>query len=253
MLATNFLDALDPAVTRSGRFDDKRGIYPPNVVSRTGRLIDQLAKLKAEDEKRAKNLRTNLARQRDPKRKEAITAELKKIESRKFDFHEAFSRVVGVIESTRSGAMDKLGRPGWYTMPREDGNFDKTLFGIIVRKQKLKDLEENLVSKSGIEIIAPEAFYDDDKTNLSSVRPRNEERNRRILVSPKNLTGRSGKNWTVGMRNSRNFPRLPYSSSWIRRFQRDGHEWPIRQKMIIGGSTWLGRTLPAECACIRGS
>src|SRR5262249_1087653 len=38
VLATNFVDRLDAAVTRGGRFDDRHGIYPPDVGSRLERL-----------------------------------------------------------------------------------------------------------------------------------------------------------------------------------------------------------------------
>jgi hypothetical protein len=41
ILITNLIGGLDEAAVREGRFDEKIGIYPPDVLSRTGRLIDQ--------------------------------------------------------------------------------------------------------------------------------------------------------------------------------------------------------------------
>jgi hypothetical protein len=40
-LITNLIGSLDAAAIRSGRFDRKLGIYPPDPVSQQGRLLDQ--------------------------------------------------------------------------------------------------------------------------------------------------------------------------------------------------------------------
>jgi adenylate kinase family enzyme len=79
VLATNFVYNLDRAVIRGGRFDDQHGIYPPDAVSRLGRLLDQL--------KRA-NVTLN---------------------------HDQERRIPGAIRATAGGAMDQIGRPGWFS------------------------------------------------------------------------------------------------------------------------------------------
>ena len=39
VLATNLVGSLDPAAIRDGRFDEKIGVYPPDLCSRVGRLL----------------------------------------------------------------------------------------------------------------------------------------------------------------------------------------------------------------------
>jgi hypothetical protein len=95
VLATNFVYRLDAAITRQGRFDDKHGIYPPDVVSRLGRLCNQL----------------------------------KGYEEQPSD--EFWFRVGKVVQDTKGGAMDQIGRPGWYTTPG-DMVLENTLFHFIL-------------------------------------------------------------------------------------------------------------------------
>ena len=103
MLATNFLECIgsrrDPW---RPQFDHKLGIYPPDIVSRIGRLVSQLERLKNE--------------------KQDL---LDKIGKPDFDPKKALSHILMTVNCTRSAAMDKLGKPGWYTMPRGDGDFEK--------------------------------------------------------------------------------------------------------------------------------
>ncbi|HEY7307832.1 MAG TPA: ATP-binding protein [Gemmataceae bacterium] len=56
ILSTNLIGGLDPAAIREGRFDVKVGIYPPDVISRTGRLWMELAKMKEETKADPKRL-----------------------------------------------------------------------------------------------------------------------------------------------------------------------------------------------------
>jgi len=79
VLATNFVYNLDRAVIRGGRFDDQHGIYPPDAVSRLGRLLDQLE-------------RENVALDDVKKR-----------------------RIPNAICLTAGGAMDQIGKPGWFS------------------------------------------------------------------------------------------------------------------------------------------
>src|SRR5262245_56007594 len=52
LLSTNLIGGLDEAAIREGRFDEKVRIYPPDALSRMGRLLTELAAMgKIEDEK----------------------------------------------------------------------------------------------------------------------------------------------------------------------------------------------------------
>lgn len=42
VLVTNLIGKLDEAAVRQGRFDERLGIYPPDLLSRTGRFLDQI-------------------------------------------------------------------------------------------------------------------------------------------------------------------------------------------------------------------
>ena len=53
-LATNYIDRLDVAAIRPGRFDEKRGVYPPDAASRICRLISQLRQWAAKNPKERK-------------------------------------------------------------------------------------------------------------------------------------------------------------------------------------------------------
>jgi hypothetical protein len=44
-LITNLIQTLDPAAIRSGRFDCKVGVYPPDLLSRYGRLASEISRL----------------------------------------------------------------------------------------------------------------------------------------------------------------------------------------------------------------
>jgi hypothetical protein len=149
MLATNYLDRLDGAVTRGGRFDDTNGIYPPDVLSRLGRLLDQLKrnKLKTELENEIDEVRTHRDKEADATRKAELTEKLERLDrdqqqqmtTRRF-------RVLVAVNDTKSVPMDKLGKPGAYTAPREPKDLDGTLFGYVLRNATKKK-------------VAPEAEY----------------------------------------------------------------------------------------------
>jgi hypothetical protein len=84
VLATNFVNRLDPAAIRQGRFDRKRGIYPPDVVSRAGRLMDEFQRWKGPLTDRESQL------------------------------------ALDVLKATSGAPMDQLGKAGWYTAPPGD-------------------------------------------------------------------------------------------------------------------------------------
>lgn len=98
VLATNFVDRLDPAAVRQGRFDDKHGVYPPDVVSRVGRLLDQFQSW---------------------------------AKKRSIDFNnDRRERLLEAARQTAGAPMEKLGKPGWYTAPAGDSS-ERTLFHYI--------------------------------------------------------------------------------------------------------------------------
>ena len=83
VLATNFFYNLDPAAIRQGRFDAVHGVYPPDPISRLGRLLDQKIRQTA-----------------PPLNPGDAEAEL---------------RVLKAVAITRGSPMDKIAKPGWYT------------------------------------------------------------------------------------------------------------------------------------------
>ena len=89
-LITNLIGSLDGPAIRDGRFDYRAGIYPPDPLSRTGRLYSELFRYRAE-------------------RRRAEPA---------FEFPSDLNeRVQRVVRGTRGGSMQTLGRPGWFTAP----------------------------------------------------------------------------------------------------------------------------------------
>jgi hypothetical protein len=126
VLATNFLDRIDSAVRRGGRFDAKCGIYPPDAISRLGRLIDQLKKYESELNKEKTGSRTTKAN---------LDADLKKlravIEKPTLD-----RQLQEIVKKTSGGPMDTLGKTGWYSMPNDDKDLKKSLFGHLLRGQE---------------------------------------------------------------------------------------------------------------------
>ena len=102
VLATNFVFKLDPAAIREGRFDDRHGIYPPDVVSRLGRLLEVVQGWIVQHKQVFD----------DPKKE----------------------RLIAAVRATAGAPMDKLGKAGWYTPP---GNIAAgTLFHYIINGSK---------------------------------------------------------------------------------------------------------------------
>jgi SpoVK/Ycf46/Vps4 family AAA+-type ATPase len=90
-LSTNLIGGLDPAAVREGRFDVKLGIYPPDPLSRAGRLLNQMD--------------TYLVQ------KDIIEALLARPDS-------VQQRVLDVVKSTDGGAMETLAKAGWFKAPK---------------------------------------------------------------------------------------------------------------------------------------
>jgi len=81
-LVTNFRKDVDDAAIRGGRFDQQIGIYPPDLLSRYGRLHQEV--------------QAHLGRQLTQAERD---------------------RVARVVVNTAGGPMHVLGKPGWFTRP----------------------------------------------------------------------------------------------------------------------------------------
>jgi len=88
VLITNLIGTLDDAAIRSGRFDLKLGVYPPDPLSREGRLVNEVLAFKA---------RSNGAKLSDQER----------------------ARILQVVRLTAGGPMEELARKGWFVSPGE--------------------------------------------------------------------------------------------------------------------------------------
>ncbi len=89
VLATNYIDRLDAAAIRPGRFDHKRGVYPPDLASRMCRMVSQLTKWK--------------------------------LNKGTLQFSDGWEgRVCEVMCKTAGAPMERLVMPGWFRMPPKD-------------------------------------------------------------------------------------------------------------------------------------
>lgn len=112
ILNTNLVSKLDDAATRSGRFDARMGIYPPDVLSRAGRLISEVQAYSGT----------------------SLTPEMKR-------------RAWEVVRRSFSGPMNTLGKPGWFSKPKE------------LRTGKRNAFEYIFGMTSRLEMPEPEAKY----------------------------------------------------------------------------------------------
>ena len=80
-LLTNFIGSLDEAAIRAGRFDEKIGVYPPDALSRAGRLWSELHAYVLRDAEIHNN------------------------------------RFREVVTQSAGAPMETLGRPGWFSRP----------------------------------------------------------------------------------------------------------------------------------------
>jgi hypothetical protein len=152
VLATNFVYDLDPAVIRKGRFDDKCGIFPPDAISRRGRLLEQLSKARYKREQIAekrKSVEDKLAATSpdDVEKKKRLIEEqeaLQKQQNKKLCRHKVdppAERIDFVLIATAGGPMDQLARPGWFTLADDDKDFDGTLFGCLFEDKPMPEMQ----------------------------------------------------------------------------------------------------------------
>jgi adenylate kinase family enzyme len=134
VLATNFLDRIDSAVRRSGRFDEKVGIYPPDVISRLGRLLDKLHSWTQEHDHKIKEVKARLDDTTDGALKRSLQHELEELDKTKDGVRK---RTLEAATATRSGAMEKLVKS--YSMPGNEAKRKGTLFGYILEDDDKND------------------------------------------------------------------------------------------------------------------
>lgn len=111
VLITNLIGDLDEAAVRQGRFDERLGIYPPDLLSRAGRLLDQLF------------IYCN-----NPN-----NSSYKKIN---------WDHLIEVIQKTGGVGMTALGKRGWFTEPKKKHPDNDTPFDYILNsgnKESNKD------------------------------------------------------------------------------------------------------------------
>ncbi len=86
VLITNLVGTLEEAAIRNGRFDCKLGIYPPDLLSRAGRLWSEFLEF----------------------------AQVSKMQLSP----DLGSRIESVVRGTAGGPMQALASPGWFTSPK---------------------------------------------------------------------------------------------------------------------------------------
>lgn len=100
VLSTNLIGGLDDAAVREGRFDKKIGIYPPDALSRAGRLLNHVAayleKKEVQDYLKSKH-------KCDP--------------NELYGLKESAKDALVVINSSKGGSMETLAKPEWFTAP----------------------------------------------------------------------------------------------------------------------------------------
>ena len=104
VLATNYVGEIDDAAIRSGRFDSRLGIFPPDLLSRVGRLATEMWSYEP-----------------------GVTSN-----------QEQAKRAIEVIKKTAGHGMATLGKPGWFTAPRRGKSLEETLFGYIYQRGQEK-------------------------------------------------------------------------------------------------------------------
>lgn len=124
VLSTNLIGSLDDAAVRKGRFDEKIGIFPPDHLSRIGRLNNQYFSFKFAAE-------------------EKVTTAFPSYEDLK-------ERIDKIVQETKGGPMDLLGKPRWFTKPKLNDVLEKNKTSI--SKEELGETPfGHLIFENGLE------------------------------------------------------------------------------------------------------
>ena len=98
-LITNLIRSLDAAAIRTGRFDYKVGVYPPDLLSRYGRLVSEVSRLSSPAE---------------------------------FDEEGFQQRLWAAVRITSGCSMESLVKKGWYVRPKDRSSAKEgTLFAYL--------------------------------------------------------------------------------------------------------------------------
>jgi hypothetical protein len=97
VLITNLIGKLDEAAVREGRFDVHVGIYPPDLLSRYGRLSAEADKYRV----------ANAEKYKAENEEQLLSGQ------------EYWDRLWTLVVKSAGGSMTTLGRPGWFTAPEE--------------------------------------------------------------------------------------------------------------------------------------
>jgi hypothetical protein len=113
-LATNRIGGLDEAAVREGRFNEKIGIFPPDVLSRAGRLWMEVVRLLREQPDRRKRFSAKNRKPAEVDRK--VDVEVQRLVA----LPKVAEAVEQVVKDAAGVSMDRLGQPGWFTRPKAD-------------------------------------------------------------------------------------------------------------------------------------
>jgi hypothetical protein len=127
VLITNLIGKLDPAAIRNGRFDARLGIYPPDLLSRAGRLWS--AAIRYQRNQQAQGKQAGL-----PDRQ----------------------AVWMVASKTGGGPMNTLGRPGWFTAPKQISDRETNAFAALYANRELRAPEPE-ATRELLDFVSPAA------------------------------------------------------------------------------------------------
>jgi ATPase family associated with various cellular activities (AAA) len=132
VLITNLIGTLDEAAVRSGRFDCKLGIYPPDPLSRAGRLLNEATELCQG--------------------------------SVDLNQPEVNMRVMEIVSATAGLSMELLGKRGWFVRPNrldslQEGTPFHYLFTPGAQPLAKQELEAELTTVLGKGKAAEQEFY----------------------------------------------------------------------------------------------
>lgn len=120
ILNTNLIGKLDTAAIREGRFDVRAGVYPPDLLSRVGRLYSMLDRHYGRTVVRGEAEESRLA-----------AYDLTMLSLNRPSVTPEETRVRYALVKTRGMSMNTLGRPGWYSAPPSEARSVEDVFGYI--------------------------------------------------------------------------------------------------------------------------
>ncbi len=105
LLITNLIGEIDEAAIRDGRFDLKRGVYPPDPLSRAGQLLSQIIRFDIKHDISMVDIGGNA---------------------------KVLEKILAIIKQTSGASMPSLSQPGWYIRPNSPAAIpEDSPFGVI--------------------------------------------------------------------------------------------------------------------------